>query len=93
MGRKPEETISRALSAAIGQLKDPRVPLVVTIEAVNLNKDFSQARVYVSCLGDVERLLEALDSAKGFLHRELAQRLDLRRVPQLEFIDGQNRIF
>ena len=45
-----ERTLARALGELIPQLKDPRIPLVVTVERVKLNSDYSQAKVLVSTL-------------------------------------------
>lgn len=82
-----ERTLARALAELIPQLKDPRVPLVVTVERVRLNSDFSQAKVLVSTLeeADMPDFQAALESASGFLQRELAAQLDLRRTPRLSF--------
>jgi ribosome-binding factor A len=82
-----ERTLARALSELIPQLKDPRIPLVATVERVRLNPDFSQAKVLVSTLdeADLPDFQAALERAGGFLQRELAARLDLRRTPRLSF--------
>lgn len=82
-----ERTIARSLGELIPQLKDPRIPLVVSVERVRLNNDFSQAKVLVSTLNedDLPDLEAALGSAGGFLQRELAEQLDLRRTPRLMF--------
>jgi len=82
-----ERTLARALAELIPQLKDPRVPLVVTVERVRLNPDFSQAKVLVSTLeeADMPDFQAALERASGFLQRELAAQLDLRRTPRLSF--------
>ncbi len=82
-----ERTLARTLGELIPQLKDPRIPLVVTVERVRLSADFSQAKVLVSTLDedDMSEFQEALGSASGFLQRELAAQLDLRRTPRLIF--------
>lgn len=85
-----ERTLARALGELIPQLKDPRIPLVVTVERVKLNNDYSQAKVLVSTLNedDMPDFQEALERASGFLQRELAHDLDLRRTPKLIFTDN-----
>ena len=85
-----ERTLARALGELIPQLKDPRIPLVVTVERVKLNNDYSQAKVLVSTLNedDMQDFREALERASGFLQRELAHDLDLRRTPKLIFTDN-----
>ena len=85
-----ERTLARALGELIPQLKDPRIPLVVTVERVKLNSDYSQAKVLVSTLNeaDMPDFQDALARASGFLQRELASDLDLRRTPRLVFTDN-----
>jgi ribosome-binding factor A len=46
------------------------------------------ARIYLTVLGDEQvssRALEGLEHAKGFLRSQLASRVELRYVPELEF--------
>lgn len=69
------------------ELKDPRVQLA-TITAVDTTADLAYATVYVRTLGDqvnVEEAIEGLDSASGFIRRELGRELRLRRIPELRF--------
>ncbi|MFH0787107.1 MAG: 30S ribosome-binding factor RbfA [Pseudomonadota bacterium] len=69
------------------KIKDPRLEMV-TITAVEVSPDLKLARVFFSRFGEVaevQRGLEGLQSAAGFLKRELGQRLKLRHVPELEF--------
>jgi ribosome-binding factor A len=71
----------------VRKIKDPRLEMV-TITGVEVSPDLKLARVFFSRFGDsaeVQRGLEGLQSAAGFLKRELGQRLQLRRVPELEF--------
>lgn len=83
--RQVEVAIERLLPAAISELRDPRVPLIVTIERVSVTTDYALARVYVSALGDLAGLIEALNHARGHLQRAVGSGLKLRRTPQLEF--------
>lgn len=69
------------------EMRDPRVALVGVSE-VEVSKDLGYATVKVSALGEEAQRREAvraLEHAKGFLRRELAQRLDLRLTPELRF--------
>ena len=69
------------------QLRDPRLQ-GITITEVNIDRELQHADVYVNALGDESRereVLAGLAKASGFLRRELAQRLDVRTVPQLHF--------
>ena len=80
-----EAQLTRVLSNAISELRDPRVPLIVTVERVSVTSDYGIARVYLSTLGDVQPLLDALVHARGHLQREVARQVKLRRTPVLEF--------
>ena len=86
---KPEQVqaqLARVLSVAISELRDPRVPLIVTVERVAVTSDYGLARVYVSAIGaDMTELLEALARARGHLQREVAAQVKMRRTPMLEF--------
>ena len=83
------DQIQRDLSGLIRQeVKDPRVGLV-TISAVEVNRDLSHAKVYVSSLAEVEatgQSVEALQHAAGFLRSRLSRTLKIRSVPQLQFL-------
>ena len=73
-----------------GEVHDPGVQSA-TVSAVVLTDDLRLAKVYVRRLDlesgeDARRaLLKALERAKGYLRRELAQRLSLRYAPDLRF--------
>src|SRR5262249_29599982 len=83
------DQIQRDLSELIRlQLKDPRVSLV-TVSSVEVSRDLSHAKVYVTSLASghsAEEITAALQHAAGFLRSHLARRLKLRSVPQLEFV-------
>ena len=90
-GRRPQrlaEQIREEISALmVSGLKDPRIGFATLIE-VRLTPDLRVARVLVSVLGtaeEQEETLEGLRAAAGFIRRTLAQRMKLRRVPELEF--------
>jgi ribosome-binding factor A len=86
--RRVDEAIRQVIGDAMaGELKDPRVGFV-TVTDVRTSADLSHARVYVSVLGDEQQRrasLEGLRSAHGFLQRQLAEELHLKRTPTLEF--------
>lgn len=83
------EDIKRDLSAIIRDLKDPRIPLVVSVTNVTVTPDLKFAKVYVSMLineDDIKNAINALNSASGFIRRELSQKVDIRNTPQLTFV-------
>lgn len=69
------------------ELSDPRLH-GLTITDVKIDRELEHADIYVSALGDESRedeVMKALRSAEGFLRRELAGRVRMRKVPQLHF--------
>lgn len=69
-------------------VKDPRLGNFITVTAVDTSADFKYCRIYVSHLGSAEQkeaTLSGLTAATGFLRKELARRLELRRIPELSF--------
>ena len=81
-------TLKKEISNIVhDELKDTRLGFV-TIMRVDLTPDFRYARVYFSVLGgEKERKAtqEALDSAKPFVRRLIAERIKLRFVPEISF--------
>lgn len=69
------------------ELRDPRLA-GVTVTEVLVDRELQYATVYVNALGDDDRQAEVmagLESAAGFLRREVAQSLDLRSAPVMRF--------
>jgi ribosome-binding factor A len=70
-----------------GELGDPRIGLA-SVSEVQMAEDARSARVLVEVAGDdaeAERTLEGLEAAKNFVRHQLAERLGLRRPPELFF--------
>ena len=67
------------------EVKNPNIKLV-SITDVDVTSDLSFAKVYFTTLDNKEETLKALKSAKGFIKKELGDRLELRHIPELEFI-------
>ena len=63
------------------ELKDPKIGFI-TITDVTVTNDLSIAKIYVSFLGQKARE-EA--GSKGFIRTNLAKRMTLRKVPELQF--------
>lgn len=70
------------------KVKNPNLGFV-TVTGCDVSNDFSYAKVYVSFLGQKggtpEKRLEELNSAKGFIRKELAGRLDIHKTPEISF--------
>lgn len=70
-----------------GELADPRIGLV-NVTGVHLAEDGRSAQILVDVEGDdaeVQRSMEGLEAAKAYIRREIADRLRLRRAPELYF--------
>ncbi len=83
------ELIREELSDLImRELRDPRLDGLISITRVDTTPDLLNARVDVSVMSetaDQAEAIKALNAAAGYLHRELVHRLELRRVPFLNF--------
>lgn len=82
--------IKRVLAQIIKeQIKDPRIDFTtLSITRVDVPNDVSHARIYFSVLADDIRqkeTMKALESARGYIRKELAQEIQLKHAPELEF--------
>ncbi|MBP3914153.1 MAG: 30S ribosome-binding factor RbfA [Lachnospiraceae bacterium] len=85
--------VTRALTSIIRDVKDPRVGIMTSVTDAIVAPDLKTCKVYISVLGDedtVRETMEGLNSAKGFIRRELAHRLNLRNTPELTFVMDQS---
>lgn len=87
--RRVSEEIKKETSKIIrDNVKDPRVGFV-TITSVVLTGDLSDAKIYFSVLGEqnsIEETIKALESARGYIRREIGRRIQLRHVPEIHFL-------
>ena len=85
---KVAEAIREVVSMAIlTEIKDPRVS-DVTVTSVEVTPDLRQAKVRVSIMGNDTKQqlgLRGLTSAAGFLQSKVAERIDTRYTPRLQF--------
>lgn len=69
------------------EISDPRLS-GVSVTDVTVDRELSYANIYVSAIEGSQRsqeILDGLESAQGFIRRELAQRVELRTFPRLRF--------
>ncbi|MBQ6131502.1 MAG: 30S ribosome-binding factor RbfA [Selenomonadaceae bacterium] len=85
---KLQELIKQEMSKMLlKELKDPRIGFV-TVTDVEITGDLREAKIYVSVMGGAEQVkssLEGLNSALGFIRREIGQRIRLRFTPEISF--------
>ena len=85
------DQIQRELAALIQrEVKDPRVGMA-TVSAVEVSRDLSHAKVFVTIFNggenqeEIRESVKVLNNASGFLRSKLGQRMKLRIVPTLRF--------
>ena len=88
---RQEADFKRALSEVIRDcVKDPRLSGMCSITKVEITKDQKYAKIYVSVFDQEEEgrkaSVEVLNSASGFIARELNSRVRMRRIPALHFV-------
>ncbi len=95
-GSRPErvgEQIRQELSQILSQqVHDPGIGFL-TLSRVKVTPDLQLARVLYSVIGDDNQRKEtqkALERAVPYLRRQIASRLRLRRVPELQFFYDQS---
>ena len=90
-GRVNDETV-RELSEIIREVKDPRVSkALVSITAADVTADMKYAKIYFSVIGgNRDDVKKGLDSASGYIRKQLALRLNLRQTPELKFYSDES---
>lgn len=74
-------------------IKDPRVAEFTSVVAVEVAPDLKTCKAYISVLGDEKAqadTIKGLQSAEGYIRRELAHSLNLRNTPEIRFILDQS---
>lgn len=74
-------------------IKDPRISPFTSVVAVEVAPDLKSCKAWISVLGDEEagkKTLEGLNSAMGYIRRELAHTINLRNTPEIRFVIDQS---
>ena len=86
--------VQRELSNIIrGGIKDPRVAPLTSVVAVEVAPDLKTCKAYISVFGDKEAqedTIKGLQSAEGYIRRELARTINMRNTPEITFIMDQS---
>jgi ribosome-binding factor A len=85
--RVGDQLLREIADLLLNSVRDPRVK-GITLTGVDLSNDLKYAKVFYSLIGndkELERIQEGLDSAKGFIKRELAARMELKYMPDIIF--------
>ena len=69
------------------EVKDPDIKFV-TVTDCKVTNDLSYAKVYVTVFNQdrINETMKALKEARGFIRHELMDRVDIRYIPELEFV-------
>ena len=82
--------VQKELSSIIrGEIKDPRIHPMTSVMAVDVAPDLKTCKAYISVLGNQdakEATIRGLNSAEGYIRRQLARNLNLRNTPEIRFI-------
>ena len=86
--------VQRELSRIISrEIKDPRISPMTSVVDVVVTPDLKFCKAYISVLGDqdaVDATFAGLNSAMGYIRRELAHSVNLRNTPEITFIMDQS---
>ena len=77
--------IERINNMLVEEISDEDIKFV-TITGANTTNDLSFAKIYFTTLKEKEKTLEALNNASGFIRKMLADRIEIRHIPELTFI-------
>ena len=82
--------VQKELSTIIrNEIKDPRIHPMTSVMAVEVAPDLKTCKAYISVLGEKEAkeaTIKGLNSAEGYIRRQLAKNLNLRNTPEILFI-------
>ena len=82
--------VLKELSTIIrNEIKDPRIHPMTSVMAVEVAPDLKTCKAYISVLGEKEAkeaTIKGLNSAEGYIRRQLAKNLNLRNTPEIRFI-------
>ena len=80
--------IQKAISNIISyKIKNPHIKGLISVTKVDTTNDLDQCKVYISIYEECTRdeVFGAIQHSAGFIRRELASAVDLRKVPYLTF--------
>ena len=86
--------VQRVLAEIIrSDIKDPRIHPMTSVVEVSVAPDLKTCKAWISVLGDEKAqkdTMEGLQSAVGYIRRQLARELNLRNTPEITFILDQS---
>ena len=94
--KRISDQIQREIADLIrNEIKDPRLPTLITVSAVKVSADLGYADAYVTIMDPeledkqskdyYKESLKILNGASGFMRSELGRRMNTRTVPRIRF--------
>ena len=84
------DEMQRVISGILREeVRDPRIPLMTSVLEVKMSHDLTHATVYLSILGndrEKDECRAAIQSASGFIRREVCKRVKLRTAPEIHYV-------
>lgn len=79
------------------EMKDPRLGGMVTVSEVEISRDLSYAKVFVTFLNDkdpeaVTQGLKVLNDATGYIRSLVGKEMQLRIIPELKFVYDESLV-
>lgn len=71
------------------EVRNPKIPQLLSVTRVEITKDLSFAKVYISFIGDAintQEAIHALQSASGFIGSAASKQVIMRTFPTLKFV-------
>ena len=89
--QRVENMVREMISEMImkGIIKDPRISSLVSISRIEISKDLSFAKIFISGFESEKIIISSVDglnSAAGFIQKNLGKKMHTRTTPKLKFI-------
>ncbi|MCC7370073.1 MAG: 30S ribosome-binding factor RbfA [Chloroflexi bacterium] len=92
--KRRQQRINQLLRDEISRLlryetDDPALSTMISVTEVQVTQDLQKAKVFVSTLDEgpeADEIMKRLRKAARFYRREIAQAINLRHTPELEFV-------
>ena len=85
---KISSDVARVISEILFEEAKDEILKSITITGCRVSRDLGYAKVYFTSLSNLDKkiLVKEVNEASSFIRGELAERLDLRHTPILEFV-------
>lgn len=86
---KINSEIQKYVSEIIQQdIQNPSINGLISVIRVDTSNDLSVCKIYLSIFGakDKEEVFNEIQHSAGYIRKELCRKIDLRKVPYLEFL-------